>query len=49
MTGIDLLLAAAGLILLLGLWMYLDWRQADRYRRLERKAHRNLNRIAGPR
>ena len=49
MNGIDLLIAAVGLLLLLALWTYLDWRQADRYRRLQRKAHRNLNRIPGPR
>jgi preprotein translocase subunit YajC len=31
-------------LLLLGLFAYVEWREQDRYRRLERKAHRSIQR-----
>jgi hypothetical protein len=46
-TGVDVLVIAIGLLSLLAIWTYLDWRQDDRYRRLERRAHRNLERTGG--
>lgn len=42
MTGIDVLLLVAALVLLLGVERYTAWRDWDRYRRLSRKAHINI-------
>ena len=47
MNGVDLLVGVVGLLILLAVWTYLDWREHDRYRRLEREAHRNLQKIGG--
>ena len=42
MNGIDVILIVAALALLLVLERYAAWREWDRYRRLSRRAHRNI-------
>lgn len=44
MNGIDVILAVAGLLILLAVERYVTWQHHDRYRRLERRAHLNLTR-----
>lgn len=44
-----LILAIAGLALLLTLWTYAEWLRWDDQRRLERRVHRNLQRMGGGR
>ena len=42
MTGVDVLLVVAALLLLLAIERYAAWRDFDRYRRLSRRAHLNI-------
>ena len=42
-----LLIAVPALILLLGAFLYAEWEEFDDYRRLERRAHLNLQRSSG--
>lgn len=44
MNGIDLALAVIALLIVLACERYAAWREHDHYRRLTRKAHRNLQR-----
>jgi len=43
-TGIDMLIVSFGLLALLLIWTYADWRERDRCRRLQRRAHLNVGR-----
>lgn len=42
-----LILLIVGLAIIGGLWTYADWITWNAYRKLERRAHRNLMRQAG--
>ena len=44
MTGFDVILIVVGLLVLVAAERYLAWLDFDRYRRLSRRAHRNLER-----
>lgn len=45
--GTYILTAAIGLLVLLAAWLYAEWARWDDYRRLERRAHRNLQKMGG--
>jgi len=43
-NGIDVLVTVGALIAILAIWTYADWRERDRCRRLQRRAHLNVGR-----